>query len=616
MKGLAHIRLCMLWGLLLLGLLCLRGPTPGLAATSRTELTVGVLNYMGEQAAIDAWAPTISTLNAAMPATHFRLRALTIAEMTLALQDKTLDFVITNPGQYAVMEGRYGISRIAMVENDAPVASTIVARDPAITSLTDLRGRTLAITSVNAFGGFQVAWRELHDVGLDPPDDLTLSPLGSPMTQVADAVLSGRADAGVLRGCLLETLQSEAPETYGPLHAVGIHAQTTTPCQLSSRQYPGWPFAKTRTTDSALAKKVARALLAIPSTDDQKTWTVPLDYQPVLNVFRDLRIGPFARTGRVSLRDIFHDYRDWFIGAGFGLLCWGLYFVRVETLVRNRTRELAEANAQLRTEMAERKRAEEEAQHRQTELEHVARLSILGEMATAIAHELNQPLSAIATYGQGCLMRLHQGSATPADMELAAGQIVEQAQRAATVVQRIRAFVRKHHSVPEPISLATVITDCQTVFAATTTRVGISVTLDVAEPLPLVVADRVQIEQVLFNLVQNAVDALGTVPADARHIQIRLRAQKGGVELAVTDSGPGIGDDVLCRFAEPFFTTKDSGIGLGLALSRSIMEAHGGRLWAERTDDNHTRVLFWLPAQDTPANATGTSDTPPPSRQA
>ncbi|MEI2385316.1 PhnD/SsuA/transferrin family substrate-binding protein [Breoghania sp. JC706] len=577
---------------------------PPAPASSSAPLKVGVLNYMGEREAIATWADTIAVLNEALPGNTFELIALTIPEMTRALEKGELAFIITNPGQYAVLEYRYKVSRIATLENGPPVASTVFTASPDIASLADLAGKRLAINSVNAFGGFQLVWRELHALGIDPPDGVRLVEMGNPMSNVAEAVLAGKADAGVLRGCLLESLQAQAPERYGALRVIGLQAQSEIPCKLSSRIYPNWPFAKTKATDPALAKKVARVLLSVPDGEGHRTWTVPLDYQPVLEVFRELRIGPYARTGRISVREFFDDYRDWFIVAGVGLLCWGLYFVRVETLVRNRTRALAETNDTLLHEMAERRKAETQVQQRQRELEHVARLSILGEMATAIAHELNQPLGAIATYGQGCLMRIDAGTFSKDDMRLAAGQIVEQAQRAAKVVQRIRAFVRKHQSEPEDVDLNRLVQDCQVVFGATTSRAGIAVDIALEPGLPVVMADRVQIEQVVFNLVQNAVDALkAQEEGSSPEIAVATKRQGAGVELSVEDTAGVLSDAVLARFAEPFLTTKTEGIGLGLALSRSIMEAHGGRLWAERMAGNRTRVAFWLPAAETRPDA-------------
>ena len=580
---------------------------PSPISSQAGTLKVGVLNYMGERQAISAWQGTIAELNKALPDLRFELVALTIGQMTQALEQGDLAFIITNPGQYAVLEYRYKASRIATLETGPPVASTLFTASRqtgsgAITSLADLAGKRLAINSVNAFGGFQLIWRELNAIGIDPPDGLTLVEVGNPMSKVADAVLEGKADAGVLRGCLLESLKARDGDKYAGLRAVGVRDQDAVPCALSTPLYPNWPFAKAHETDAGLAKKVARVLLSLPAGEGRDTWTVPLDYQPVLEVFRALRIGPYARSGRISVRAFFNDYRDWFIGAGVALLCWGLYSVRVETRVRTRTKALAETNETLLHEMAERRKAETEARQRQRELEHVARLSILGEMATAIAHELNQPLGAIATYGQGCLLRIDKGTFTADDMRLAAGEIVEQAERAARVVQRIRAFVRKRRSEPEAVDLNRLIGDCRVVFEATTARAGIAVEADLAPDLPKVMADRVQIEQVVFNLVQNAVDALkggerdaADLPEKPARIRIATKRQGAGVALCVEDTAGGLSEEMLARFAEPFLTTKREGIGLGLALSHSIMEAHGGRLWAERTGDGDTRVAFWLP---------------------
>ena len=392
-------------------------PGPGFAGEA---MPVGVLSYRGSQDAVAHWSSTIDAVNRALADVELRLVPLDHAGMGAALAAGRLAFVITNPGHYAELEYRFHISRIATVEGDTPVASTLVTTHSDLDALSDLRGRRLAVVAQDAFGGFQTIWRELKDDGLRPGPDLDLIISGLPMQKVADAVLAGQADAGVLRACMLEELQAADASRYQGLHAFAVRADPATPCAVSSRIYPAWPFAKTPSTEPALAKRVAIALLQI---DAGTTWTVPLDYQPVHDLFRELKIGPYARSGWVRLADLLRQYREWFIALAIALASWGIYSVRVEWLVRKRTRALTRANAELSREMAEWRRAEEADRLHQRELEHVARLSILGEMATSIAHELNQPLGAIASYGQAIVMRVDGGRASPEDMRRAAQQI-------------------------------------------------------------------------------------------------------------------------------------------------------------------------------------------------
>ncbi|WP_165354800.1 PhnD/SsuA/transferrin family substrate-binding protein [Tropicimonas sp. IMCC6043] len=560
-------------------------------------LRIAVLDYSGSEHALTDWRPTLSALEIALPEHMIELVPRDIHGLEAAVAGGEVDFVITNPGNYAELEYRYHVSRIATAEEDLPIASTLVSTE-AFQDLGDLAGKRVAVVATEAFGGFQVIWRELAAAGKTLPERVDWVVTGYPMPSAADAVLEGRADAAVLRACLLEELQRSHAQTYGALNAVLAETDPVSGCAVSSRVYPGWPIAKMPLTSQELAKQVAVALLQM---QEGNLWTVPVDYQPVHDLLRELRIGPYARTGPVSLAEFVADYRDWLIGIAAALFFWAIHSVRAETLVRRRTRALNAANAGLKHEISERHRAEEADRRHRRELEHVARLSILGEMASSIAHELNQPLSAISNYAQGCMMRLRAGRMDAAAMEQAAGEIASQADRAALVIKRIRAFVRKRETQMAPLDLGELVRECAALFEATTHRAGVRVEMLLAPDLPPVVADRVQLQQVVLNLVQNAVDAMAATPPDDRRLVIRTTrapdpARGDGLALSVRDRGAGMAADAMDRFAEPFYTTKAEGIGLGLALSRSIVEAHDGTLRAVRPEDGPgLRVTLWLP---------------------
>ncbi|WP_321338803.1 PhnD/SsuA/transferrin family substrate-binding protein [uncultured Cohaesibacter sp.] len=576
---------------LLIGLWCAITP-----ATAETIKRIGVLDYLGAKHSLTHWAQTAASLNAAFPDVHFELEALDIDGLDAALSAGELDFVLTNPGNYAELEFRHHISRIATAEEDQPVASTLVtSRD--FESMEDLVGKKLAVMTTEAFGGFQVIWAEMHKQDPTLPRRVELVQTGYPMQKVAEAVLSGKADAAVMRTCTLELLQQQNPTRYGALHAFALRHDMPTDCAISSPIYPNWPFAKTPKTDAAFAKAVAVKLLSIK---EGNLWTVPLDYQSVHDVLRQLQIGPYARTGPISLSDFIEDYRDWLIILAGALIFWAIYSVRIESLVRKRTRDLKEANEKLRLEMVERKRAEEADRQHQRELEHVARLSILGEMASSIAHELNQPLAAISNYAQGCLLRIKADRFSREDMELASGEIAQQAQRAAEVVKRIRAFVRKKESRPVTITVPELVEDCAAVYAASANHAGVRVILDLTPGLPPLRVDPIQIQQVVLNLVQNAIDAMSAEATERREAILSVREKeegRRGILLSVRDFGHGMDTEGLGHFAEAFYTTKTEGIGLGLALSRSIVEAHGGSMRAfTPSDGTGLEVAIWLPA--------------------
>ncbi|WP_319530242.1 PhnD/SsuA/transferrin family substrate-binding protein [uncultured Cohaesibacter sp.] len=567
-------------------------------AKEREIKRIGVLDFLGADHSLAHWASTAESLDKAFPDITFELEALDIQALDAALKEQRLDFVITNPGNYAELEYRYHISRIATAEEDQPVASTLVTNGD-FETLEDLVGKRLAVVTPEAFGGFQVIWAEMDKVDPSISRRIEVVPTGYPMQRAVNAVLDGKADAAVLRTCTLELLQEQDPERYGSLHGFALLDTDETDCAVSSPLFPNWPFAKTRKTDAALAKQVAVVLLSIQQGN---LWTVPLDYQAVHDVLRQLQIGPYARTGPISLADFVEDYGEWLLLIAAALIFWAIYSVRIESLVRRRTRALNESNEKLVLEMAERKRAEDADRLHRRELEHVARLSILGEMASSIAHELNQPLAAISNYAQGCLMRITAGRFTRDDMEVASREIAQQADRAASVIRRIRAFVRNKESQKVTVGVAGLIADCAPVYEASAHRAGVTVEVTIAPGLPTIEADRIQLQQVILNLVQNAIDAMkDTVPDQKRVLLSATRADGPvpGIHLTIRDFGHGMDDEGLGHFAEAFYTTKENGIGLGLALSRSIVEAHGGTMRAKAPQQGPgLEITLFLPTGD------------------
>jgi two-component system, LuxR family, sensor histidine kinase TtrS len=477
-------------------------------------------------------------------------------------------------------------------------SAIVVRRDRSdIRSLADLRGKRLATVGTNAFGGFQVAWRELADAGIDPFADLGLESLGFPMTQVIDAVVSNKVDAGIVRGCMVEGREAEGALAPAALRVLAPRPSPLTSCAVSSRLYPDWPLARLRGTPPDIAKKVATALLTYVPPAGTPGWTVPVDYQPVHDLFRDLRIGPYEHLRRVTVAELAARYWHWLAAIAAGFLAWLWHVLRVERLVRRRTLELAAVNADLREEIAKRRHVEEqEALHRK-ELDHAARLSTLGEMAGGLAHELNQPLAAIANYADGCELRLRGGEVDRAGLVEATRLIRQQADRAAQVIQRMRAFVRKREPVHAPLDVNEFVQETIEFFEGLARRSGVVIDVSYAADLPIVQGDRVQLQQVVLNLLQNASDAMTDNEPRMRRVEVATGGCATGVCITVADRGTGMSADVKARLFEPFFTTKPNGLGIGLALCRSIIDEHGGRLEVDDTPGGGTLMRLSLPAE-------------------
>jgi two-component system sensor histidine kinase TtrS len=533
---------------------------------------------MGAGAAEAEWLPTMLRLQRHVPEHDFTFAPLALEKLSEAVEREEVDFVITNPGHYVAMESAYGISRILTQiparHGDAAhtTGSLVVTRKDgsAIRSLADLRGKTVAVVSTEAFGGFQIVWRELKDLGLEPGRDMHIAVTGFPMDNVLRMVESGAADAGIVRACFLEGV-SDWRERLRP---VAPTAQEDLMCLSSTRLYPGWAFAAARGTSPETARRAAVALLSMPphpGMTGSMLWSTPADYMSVHDLFRELKIGPYSGLNDFSLRDVLFRYREWFVGPACLLLAWLLYTVRVDRLVRLRT-------AELRRSLEERQTLQENMREARERAEHLSRLSILGEMSGTLAHELNQPLATIAVYSQILKRKAENGTLTKDAARRIADEISGRTETADGVLQGIRAFARKRPARPEVVIPGETARQSVALFRGMQTHMP---DVDLHDLLPegtTLFADRLHIQQVLLNLLKNASDAMENTPAGLRRILLMLWSEHGCVHFSVRDFGVGLSQEQRAHLFEPFYSTKPDGLGLGLAICRSIAEACGGSL--------------------------------------
>lgn len=243
-------------------------------------------------------------------------------------------------------------------------------------------------------------------------------------------------------------------------------------------------------------------------------------------------------------------------------------------------------------DITERKRAEDLARQQQEKLQFTSRLVTMGEMASTLAHELNQPLSAIASYTTGCLNLLENGGIDRPELRAALDKTANQAQRAGRIIRRVHEFVKKRESRLGACQINEVIDDALGLVEADAKKRGVRLVWTAGEGLPELLADRVMIEQVLLNLMRNGMDAMAASPPTERELTVRSEADGPGVRVSVADRGPGISSEVAEHLYEPFFTTKSEGMGMGLNICRSIVEFHQGRLWHELREGGGT--VFFL----------------------
>ena len=244
-----------------------------------------------------------------------------------------------------------------------------------------------------------------------------------------------------------------------------------------------------------------------------------------------------------------------------------------------------------------RKQAEEDLRNAQAELAHVNRVMTMGELAASIAHEVNQPLAAIVASGDSCTAWLANEPPNLEKARAAAGRIVQAATQASDIVRRIRALFRKTTSITTPLEINEVITETVSLVDGEVQRKGVSLNTELAANLPAVLGDRIQLQQVILNLAINGTEAMAAVEDQPRRLMIQSTlSDPRELLVSVADTGPGIDPQQTARLFAPFFTTKPEGIGMGLSICRSIIEAHGGRLWAVTNQPRGAVFHFALPA--------------------
>jgi two-component system, LuxR family, sensor histidine kinase TtrS len=567
------------------------------AADPRQPVRVAVLADKGAEAAEEEWEYVLDWLNHDVPSHRFVIVALDHPELRQAIHEGSVDFLITNAGNYSEFEYAEGISRIATLDSplalspSQAVGSAVVVRaESGLTELADLKGKHLLAASHEAFCCYQIAARELVIAGIDPDKDLgRLEYAGFPIQSIAQAVREGKADAGIVKTCLLEQMIAGGALKPGELRVLSPQEIPGYPCQTSTRLYPDWAFAALKHTSAVLSRKVAVALLEMPKSSEGYGWAIPAHYAVLDELFRDLKLGRYARLQQETLEELVRRHRYALLAIAVLIVFWLIHTVRVDYLVARRTRELKRMHE-------DRQRMTETMRERQQALDHAGRLAVLGGMASAIAHELKQPLAAIANFARGIDRRIAAGRLETEPLRDGCNEIALQSQRADATIERIRNFARKGGSVMQSVDLVAFVKEAVELFEVAHPEANIR-WLGMAERRDArVEADPIQIQQVTFNLLKNAFDAQYAQGIPGAAIVVSLEREERGYRVAVRDQGGNLKEEHIAHLFEPFFTTKADGLGLGLALSKWIIDAHGGTLALTR-ENSGVCASFWLPEE-------------------
>ncbi len=528
------------------------------------ERTIGVLAMRGDAATLRHWQPLAESLNQRVPGEHFRIQPLGLSPMREAVNQKSIQFVLTNPAQFVQLNSHYYLRWLASLRsqdgNNIIGSVILVNGESKLQDPQDLISKTVGAIDPLAFGGYLTGYKALTDRGIRPEKDFRLRFTGFPGDALLYLLREKAIQAAIVPVCLLEQMDAEGlidKTAFRPLMVDPVAAQ----CVTSTPLYPNWSFAALPDVDNALADSVARALLN--NQQPPFLWGAPVSTSEVENLLRAVNQHPEQRR-------LWQEVRSWLIQNQFAVgvlilvvLLLSVNHIWIALLVRRRGRQLAKASETLRQQ--------------EKALENARQLSVLGEMASGFAHELNQPLSAIRHYSQGCLVRLRKTDEHHFLIP-ALEHIDAQAQRGGETLRNLR------HWVQQPSAFDAAERESVTVSARETAQrvadllrlgqhyPGLTLFNQLPATLTLTLPPMV-LDQLLANLILNA--------AQAGASAIWLTEQEGGI--VVQDNAGGIDDAQLVHAFRPFNTTKPDGMGLGLAIcQRLIRDTYG-----EITLDNH-----------------------------
>jgi len=585
---------------------------------------IGVLSFRPKPQTLLQWQPLADALKQAIPERDFVIMALNHHELELAVTNRQLDFVLTNPGHYVLLKKRNGLTSplATLVVNEKGQGATTFggvifcrAEQATINTLSDIKGKIVAAVGTEALGSYQIQAYELSLAGISPPQGSKLVATGLPQDKVIDAVLSGRADVGFARTGLLESMAQNGALDMRQIKVLNSQKTPEYPFQISTRLYPEWPFTAMPHVDGKLAKHVSAALFllgeksAVTRAMGLYAFAVPVDYSPVEDLLRELRLPPFEAAPTFTLRDVWERYRWQSIAAS---LASGLIlFLGARLLVINRKLEAERRIVQLQQQKLLDSKEELLEQNNQLQttqevlriqIEEYAAVQILLQEAKVVAesanaakseflanmsHELRTPMNGVIGMAQLLAM-----TALSEEQQEYVTILKSSGTNLLTLINDILDLSKieagKIKIEPTEFSLQHSITDALLTLKSVAVKKGLALESELAANIPTtLVGDQLRLKQILFNLVGNAVKftSQGGITVSAHIIESHDAAVV--VQISVCDTGIGISPDAIDKIFMPFTqedcstTRKFGGTGLGLTISRRLAELMGGGLTVE-----------------------------------
>ncbi len=626
---------------------------------ARKIIQIAAVAKRGKEKAIKKWQPTADYLTQEIPSHKFVVKPYDWDEIRRAVANGIPDFVLTNPGMYVEFEALHDVRRIATLKNlrlGKPYTSfgvvffrRIDRMD--IVTYKDIRGKSLAAVNETAWGGWQVGWRQLLEMGIDPYKDLKDLSFAGSHDNVVLAVRDKKVDIGAVRTDTLERMDSEGRidlADFTPIFQKGEYGDSF-PFWLSTKLYPEWPFATASHTAMELNEKVAIALMSIPAESraakagKYEGWTVPSNYQPIHETLRMLKVTPYEHYGEITLKKVLTKFWKELLFTTFlviGLCFASFYFKRLN-------QRLTQTQEQLHDELAQRVRAQkklqiasEEVQEKNQELEKnleqiknyqdqiimQEKMASLGSLTAGIAHEIKNPLNFVINFSELTVdlvdeikeeLEDHKTKFDEenweyineilGDLASNAVKINEHGKRSDSIVRNMLDHSRGNAGERRNTEMNTFVDEYVQLgyhgIRANDADFNVTINTDYDPEVGSLEVIPQDLSRVILNIVNNACYAVkekrdsqgeGFEPT----IWVETKKIGQGMEIRIKDNGPGMPKETREKVFTPFFTTKPTGSGTGLGLSMSydiVVQGHKGSFEVESEEGQFTRFLVGLP---------------------
>jgi len=563
-------------------------------------IDVGVLATRGASEANHRWQPTMDWLSQHIPDTTFVLYPFTLAQMEQAVENKTVDFVITNPGQAVRLGRQFSLSWLATLNSangnnqrgttHAIGSAFVVRKDSSYQSIESLSGRPLAAVDEDAFGGYLTMRYEISQLGLSQSHYFSnIQFLGFPLDALLYQLRDKHIEGAIVPVCLLERMSQEGLIDKENFRVINNVSPQDFSCSSSTPLYPNWSFAKTGKADKNLAKPITRALLSVPSDHpaaiaaNSLGWTPSVSQLSVDKLYQGLDMHPLQKPWWQEAMSWLKRNQQWGWMLFILVIVLNGYHFLLEYRFSRSKRELESTLHSLK--------------EKNTMLEHAQRVAIVGELGSSLAHEINQPLAAIRNYSQGGLLRIKKGKAAQ-DLVPVLEKIELQVIRADSIILRLRTLINKRVIAKSECDIKDIISDTLLLLDYDFKKKGIQITQKIGQESYPYWGDAVGLQQVLLNVFNNAADAcLQREDQDSslgHQISIETTMNDQNIKIIIQDNGIGLVDNQQ-PLSKAFVTTKENGLGLGLAICRDVIEDHNGTFLLQPAQPQGCQVTVTLP---------------------